>query len=127
MKYMVLACSFGLAACASTGVKVDPNAMASFKVGQTTQAEVVGRLGEPTTSVVTANGERQLTYTYAEAQVRPENFIPVVGLFVGGVDSKATSVVLIFDANGVLKDHASASHKQGMGTGLISGTQEQKP
>lgn len=114
-------CLLALAGCASTGVKVDQNVVSSFQTGKTTYGEVLSRLGEPTTNTQSSNGTRTIVYTYAEAEVRPESFIPVVGLFVSGVDSKATSVALTFDKADVLTEYATAHARNGMGTGLVTG------
>lgn len=111
-----------LSSCATTGVKVDPNTVSTFEIGKTTYSEVIQQLGTPSTNTLSGNGERMIVYTYAEAQVRPESFIPIVGLFVQGVDSKATSVALQFDKKGVLKDKAVTEAQNGIGTGLVTGS-----
>jgi hypothetical protein len=110
-----------LAACAATGVKVTEDQLSSLKTGSSTEAEVVGKLGSPTTRLRMADGSVMLQYVYAEATVRPATFIPVVGLFAGGSDSRSNVVTLRFGADGKLIDTTSASSTYGTGTGLSAG------
>jgi len=91
-----------LSACGTAGVRVDPNVTASFQDGVTTYAEVVAALGPPTSSVTFPDGRRLAIYSYAQVRARPESFIPLVGAFVGGVDSQSETVSFNFDQNGIL-------------------------
>ena len=119
---VVLAGGLLLAGCASTGVRVDEKNLQSFKKGETTYSEVVARLGQPTSSTVMADGQRMIMYTYAQAQARPETFIPIVGAFGGGADYK------LFERHayvrfwkGVLTQYSSTQSQFGTGTGLAAG------
>jgi hypothetical protein len=94
---MLGAASLALVACASTGVRVDEAAVAKFAPGKTTYGEVIQALGPPTTSIVRADGHRVILYTYAQARMRASSFVPVVGLFAGGMDAKSTNVSFEFD------------------------------
>lgn len=111
-----------LAGCVSSGTEVDPAKYDAMVIGKTTYSEAIAQLGEADTSTVDGKGERQLTYLRVKAHARPETYIPVVGLLVGGADSKAVSVVLQFDKNGILKDKATSTSKSGVNTGLINGS-----
>jgi sulfur carrier protein ThiS len=117
------AACLALSGCASVGVKVDEQAMARFEKGKTTYAEVVRSLGQPTSSVVDSNGQRMIMYTYAQAQTRPESFVPIVGLFAGGADVKSSNVMFTFDRSDRLVSYSSSATQLGAGTGLASGTQ----
>jgi hypothetical protein len=110
-----------LSGCVSTGVKVDENQLTSFQKGQTTYAQVVARLGSPTSATLLPDGRRMIMYTYVQAQARPESFVPIVGAFVGGADSRSNVVSLTFDQNGVLETYSSTASQYGAGTGLESG------
>jgi outer membrane protein assembly factor BamE (lipoprotein component of BamABCDE complex) len=118
---MLGAASLALVACASTGVRVDEAAVAKFAPGKTTYGEVIQALGPPTTSIVRADGHRVILYTYAQARMRASSFVPVVGLFAGGMDAKSTNVSFEFDTQGVLVNDSTSQTQIGTGTGLISG------
>jgi len=107
-----------LTACASSGVRVTDEQMAQFHEGQTTKQEVIAALGQPTTTMRNADGTTVLMYTYAEARTRGSTFIPIVGAFVGGVDTRSNNVMLTFDQQGVLKTTSSSSSQYGTATGI---------
>jgi outer membrane protein assembly factor BamE (lipoprotein component of BamABCDE complex) len=107
-----------LAGCASSGVRVTDEQMSKFHEGQTTKQEVIAALGQPTTTMRNADGTTMLMYTYAEARTRGSTFIPIVGAFVGGVDTRSNNVMLTFDQQGVLKTTSSSSSQYGTATGI---------
>ncbi|NDA63118.1 MAG: hypothetical protein EBX50_13925 [Chitinophagia bacterium] len=72
-----------LAACSSSGVKVDPNKLSGFEKGKTTYSEVIDTLGSPTQVMTLDDGRKIVTYSYYGVQARPESFVPIVGAFVG--------------------------------------------
>lgn len=122
MKRSLLAAAVLLTACAATGVRVTEEQVKQFEKGKSTYVEVVQKLGQPTTSVVTSQGLRYASYAYSEAAARPETFIPFVGPFVGGVDARSNAVTFIFDGRGVLQDYTSATSQFGTGMGAAAGT-----
>jgi hypothetical protein len=95
-----------LAACASSGVMVDQSKVDKFQKGVTTEADVYGALGKPTT-VTVSNGMKILTYVGSQAQLKAASFIPVVGLFAGGADVRASVLSLTFK-DGVLSNIVSS-------------------
>lgn len=112
---------FFLGSCVSTGVQVKEDQLTAFEKGRTTISDVTQTLGAPTTNMVQPDGSRVLVYTYVKAQARPESYIPILGAFVGGADSKSSSVAIRFDARGVLIDYSSVESTFGTGTGLSGG------
>ena len=110
-----------LLGCASHGVMVSPEKVATLKKGESTEAAVIATLGQPTT-VTTHNGVRMLMYSGSQVQSRPASFIPFIGPFVGGADIRASSVALRFGADGKLADIISTQHNSGTGTGFAAGT-----
>lgn len=114
---VVLAALF-LSACAATGVKVTDDQLSQFHEGQTTKQEVIAALGQPTTTMRNADGTTMVMYTYSEARTRASTFIPIVGAFAGGVDSRASTAVLTFDQNGVLKSTSTSESQYGTATGI---------
>ncbi len=97
------------AGCASTGTKVETAQVNQFKRGLTTQADVIAALGEPNTRATLEDGSTQIGYVHAEVTTKPATFIPIVGMFAGGMDTQSTAVNFVFDANGKLKSTSSSS------------------
>lgn len=118
MKKLVFALAIAVAGCAATGVQVTDEQMSEFTPGETIKAEVVEKLGQPTSQTRLSDGTTVLTYTYAEYRTRPETFIPYVGMFVGGGDTRSNHVTLTFDSNDVLADYSSSSSELGTATGV---------
>jgi hypothetical protein len=85
-----------LVSCMSHGTKVDQSKVSGFVKGKTTYNEVIRELGKPTQSMINSNGTRTITYFYSQHQMNAANFIPYVGMFVGGGQSENTSVVAAF-------------------------------
>ncbi len=108
-----------LVGCASTGVKVSEDALATLKPGQTTYREVVAKLGAPT-GESRVQGVHTMSYTYATSQVRATTFIPVVGMFAGGADTRSQTVTLNFDSADILKGVDTSMSTIGVGTGLAA-------
>src|ERR1700676_1755978 len=93
MRIMIVALTAAaLAACASSGTRVDPAKVAKFERGVTTANQVQASLGPANGSSTLADGGLVLVYTYARYQTRPETFIPYVGMFVGGADTTTQTV-----------------------------------
>lgn len=107
-----------LAGCASSGVRVTDDQISQFKEGQTTQQEVITALGAPTSRMRNSDGTTILMYTYAEARTRGATFIPIVGMFAGGVDTRYSSVSMTFDKDGVLENHTTFGGETGTATGI---------
>ena len=107
-----------LSACASSGVRVTDDQLSQFKEGQTTKQEVITALGQPTTTIRNADGTTMIMYTYAEARTRGSTFIPIVGAFAGGMDTRSNNVVMTFDRQGILQNTSSSSSQYGTATGI---------
>ncbi len=107
-----------LSACASSGVRVTDDQLSQFKEGQTTKQEVIATLGQPTTTMRNADGTTMIMYTYAEARTRGSTFIPIVGAFAGGMDTRSNNVVMTFDRQGILQNTSSSSSQYGTATGI---------
>lgn len=122
MKHMIvgLLVASALAGCASVGVKVTDEQMASFKEGITTEADVIAALGAPTTRVRTADGSVTLGYSHAQYNTKAATFIPIVGLFAGGADMRSSAVILSFGKDGKLTN--TSTQTSNMNTGVFNGT-----
>lgn len=111
-----------LTACASSGVRVTDDQMSQFREGQTTRQEVITALGSPTMNVRNADGTSALIYSYFEARTRGSTFIPIVGAFVGGADTRQNTVTINFDRDGVMQSYSSTSGETGTATGIATDT-----
>lgn len=78
---MALACS----ACVSMGPNYDPAAISSIEPG-TSEAEVIAKLGKPTSTTTLGDGTRQLMWVHSK------------GTALGS--ASARSVMLLFDQTG---------------------------
>jgi len=120
MRVATLCSVLVLAGCASAGTKVDPETVAAFVKGRTTVAEAEAALGEPTATTTKPDGSAVVVYSYSRTSVRASTFIPIVGGFVGGADSKTQSVALRFGTDGTYQDATTSTGNVGVGTGLAS-------
>lgn len=122
MKYtkLIALAAVLLTACASMGTKVDTAQVSQFKRGVTTQADVIAALGEPNTRATLDDGSSQIGYIHAQATTKPATFIPIVGIFAGGMDTESTTVNFVFDANGTLKSTSSST--SAMDTNMFGAT-----
>ena len=112
---------FAITACVSMGTKIDQENGSQFVPGKTTYAEAIQQLGKPTQSTMNSDGTRTAMYMYTQSQINAANFIPVVGMFVRGSESKNTIVALNFDRNSLLTHYTASEGSTSVGTGLTSG------
>ena len=120
MKGTLVILALLVSGCATVGKEIAPSQLAGFRKGETTIDEVVARLGTPTASSVTSTGQRTLSYVFAHTQVRPATFIPIVGLFAGGADSRSSVVVFTFAPDGRLQEYVASQSQVGTGTGAAA-------
>ena len=118
----ILTAVFVLSGCATSGKEVTQEQMAQFHRGTTTVQDVIGKLGAPTSSMITADGKRMLMYSFAHVQMRAASMIPIVGIFAGGADMRTSYVTFTFDSSGKLVDYLAGASAMGTGTGLSAGT-----
>lgn len=93
-----------LSACAAPAPKVAPSA-ASFQKGITTEADVVAMFGKPMSVMSGMDGRKVIAYATVNNGIRGASFIPVVGLFAGGMDMKISSATFTFGQDGKLTDY----------------------
>src|SRR6266850_1549897 len=92
----VVALAATLSGCAASGVQVTEQQAQGFQVGRSTYAEVVAALGDPTTVNSSSKGDRTAVYSYSAISSRPQNFIPYIGPWVSGYDTKSSAVTFVF-------------------------------
>lgn len=110
-----------LSACATVGREVTKDQLGGLEKGKTTAAEVMQRIGPPTTTITSQDGRSTLIYVFAHAQARPESFIPFVGALIGGTDVRSSTVRFVFNKDGTLDDFTHATSSTGAGYGLSAG------
>jgi hypothetical protein len=111
--------------CTTVGREVTEAQLTGFEKGKTTQSEVIAKLGQPNSTMLMPNGQRSISYVFAHAQARPESFIPIVGGFVGGADSRTTVATFIFNADGTLDTYTHIQSNSGAGYGLSAAPYQQ--
>jgi hypothetical protein len=109
-----------LCGCAAAGVEVKPSQVAQFQRGITTEQDVEKALGQPTSMTVSGDGSQIWIYSYASMQMRSTSFIPIVGLFAGGADTRQTMAMLRFGPDGKLIDYTSSAGGVGAASGLAA-------
>lgn len=115
-----LALSLALAACAATGVQVKPQQLTTFKKGETTEADVIAKLGAPTSQTITSDGNTMVMYNYMAYQARPATFIPIVGAFAGGADVQSSFVMFRFGPDGKMIDYTANNTAMGSASNLAA-------
>lgn len=107
-----------LAACSSSGTKVDHAQMAQFHKGSTTSAQVISALGDPSQTSYDDNGNKTLTYTYTQTDVKAQTFIPFVGLFSNGANVKSSTATFTFNKSDVLTKMTQSQGAQDYNGGI---------
>lgn len=109
-----------LAGCISSGTKVTEEQQAQFKVGVTTEAEVIAKLGPPNNVATRPDGVKVDTYRHVDMSMNAAGFVPVVGIFLGGKKQTSDTVNFMFDTRGVLKNISSDRGQSNTNTGLAN-------
>ena len=95
-----------LAACSSSaGRDVDKSKVTSYQPGVTSCSQIRSELGEPIETSREADGSTNLVYGKATTTIRGSTFIPIVGLFAGGADTKYDFVAIKCDPQGLFASY----------------------
>lgn len=116
-----------LAACASSGTKVQESDAAQFQKGATTIPDVEKALGKPQVNTLNADGTRSIAYVYSHAQAKAASFIPIVGLFAGGAKGDINMVKFDFDTAGKMTNYSVSASNTDMTMGGSSGQPPPQP
>jgi outer membrane protein assembly factor BamE (lipoprotein component of BamABCDE complex) len=114
-----------ISGCASSGnqiIKDQTSETVAQKIqkGISTQKDVKIAFGDPSSTSFTDSGNELWNYVYAKATAKPENFIPVVGLFAAGANVDKKTLVVFFDQNGVVKNFTISSSQEEVRRGLLN-------
>jgi len=107
--------------CATVGRKIDFSKVDKIKIDKTTQKQVLFYLGSPDT-ITRQKGQTIYMYQYVNVSSRPENFIPIIGSFVGGMDTQSQMVMITFNQDGIVKDVYSSMSSSDVDSGLNTGS-----
>ena len=114
------AVAVSLAGCISSGTEVTATQASQFKVGATTEQQVIAALGQPEQTATNTDGTKVDTYLHTSAHATAATYVPIVGLFAGGAKGTTRSVTFTFNAKGVLKSESSSSSQENVHTGLLN-------
>ena len=121
---LVISLALALSACASSGTKVEQSKAAQLQVGVTTYAQTVALLGKPNSVGIDSAGNKTAVYTYAQAQVSPLNFVPIVGMFARSTTTEHSAFTATFDSTDHLVRYFSSEGGSDVGYGLVSGQRQ---
>ena len=89
-----------LVGCVSVGNERVGKLTASPNLEGQTKDVVVALVGEPMTKAFGQDGAEVWSYYYTHAQVKASTFIPIIGGFVGGADSRSKQLAVRFGQDG---------------------------
>jgi len=121
---LLLCCA--LFGCATAGKEISQEQIQQFKQGETSKEQVIQVLGTPNHSATDSDGRTTLVYSYAKVKLNAATFIPVVGLFAGGAETKSSAVVFRFDKTGVLTETAQSQTNTSTSGATSTSTTETK-
>ena len=108
----------------TTGTRVTPEQLTSFKEGVATEPDVTKVFGKPQSVSTSSDGTRILVFAYMNYQVNGATFIPIVGLVAGGSTMNLNTTVFNFGADGKMISYRTTesqhqSRNGGAGTAAI--------
>ena len=108
------------AGCASNGTKVTEEQQAQFKVGISTEAEVIAKLGPPDYVNKLPDGTKVDTYAHATASGSALNIVPIVNIFASSHTNTSDMAGFTFDSHGILANMSSGHSQSTHNTGLLN-------
>jgi hypothetical protein len=114
-----------LSGCASSGNQSIADAThesvsAELIKGKSTQENVRGLYGDPSTTSFTDSGNEIWEYDFSRMHSKPTNFIPYVNLIHSGAEGDKKSLVIFFDRSKVVRQYTISSSKVDISRGLIT-------
>lgn len=109
-----------LAGCMSSGTEISDEEIGQFVKGRTTEAEVISRLGEPSSRDRSSNGERVDMYVYSKVAADAHSFVPIVGGLFASSETQTQIVRFVFSKSGVLLDWTVSDSHTKMKNGLLN-------
>jgi len=103
--------------CASSGRRIDPNAVSQIQRGVTTRPEVLRLLGSPESMTTLGDGTTQMLYHYVRATTKGTTFIPIAGAFVGGSNVEQQMVIVLIGPDGLVREVSTTASAQDVNMG----------
>jgi hypothetical protein len=94
-----------LAACASSGPRIDPAQLSDLRQGETTVNDVLKRFGRPSVLSKNMDGTQTAAYMWAEDRTNAGALVPLMSAWAGKVDADVDAVIFRFDVNGRLSGY----------------------
>jgi len=92
--------ALSIAGCSSVGKPIAKDKISQIQVGVTTESDLIRMFGMPSTKTLDANGNVVLSWVYSRASTKPETFIPVAGVFVGGMNTRVQQLTVLVGKTG---------------------------
>lgn len=121
---MIALVGLGMAGCASRGNEVlKSQSVAAVDLtivdGRTTRQEVQAIYGAPA-QISFLNEKNEIwTYRWARATAQGQNFIPIIGPFVRGYDTRKKELVIVFNEQSIVARHSMIDVNDTIRTGLL--------
>lgn len=96
-----------LAGCASAGRPIAQQNVSQIKTGVTTETDLVRLFGPPNSKSLSSEGKTLMMWVYSESQVKGTTFIPIVGAFAGGVNSRTQTLQVLIGRNGKVERYVT--------------------
>jgi hypothetical protein len=97
-----------LAACASSGPRIDTGQLSDLRQGETTVNEVLKRFGRPSVLSKNMDGTQTAAYMWAEDRTNAGALVPLMSAWAGKADADVDAVIFRFDTNGRLTGYQIA-------------------
>lgn len=100
-RVLPLLLALSVTACASVNKPINAKAVEGFEKGVTTEQELIAKVGRPPdNAALMADGRKMATWIYVRSEADGAMFIPFIGPFIGGVDTKTTQLQAIVNQQG---------------------------
>lgn len=110
MAVLAISIMLVLGGCAATtGTQVTD--VSFVRKSKMQRAELISKLGTPTSSSRDASGKETPVWMHAKTQVDGKTYIPFAGLVMGGSTTEMSEFSVTLDRNGVVQDYATTSSK----------------
>jgi len=121
MRIFLLLCAMTIMlGCASTGRRIDRVKASEIKEGVTTRGEVLELLGNPYGTSLTDDGKEKLNYVFVRMNTKARNFIPFIGLFIGGADTEKETLQILIGKDGKVEKQSYNKANEEVKLGLFA-------
>ena len=107
-----------VAGCATSGTNFDSSKVSEIKKGETTEAELIQKFGQPNQRTIDSEGLTHLTWQYVEAHASGKNFIPFYGAF-HQESNTSNKMLMVTLRDGVVEKFTSSEGANETSTGHL--------